>query len=442
MRRPLAASHGLRHTGRVEPTPETGSVRAPSPANAAAPVRAAAVHDFARKLQQPSMWPFVVDYVNWQRAVRKAEAEGRSVPEAPALAPLSINLDLTTACNYACDHCIDWDILNSKVRHSDDALRASLETMVARGLKSVILIGGGEPTLYPGFASMVEFLKGMKLQVAVVSNGSRGDRLLAAAPFLTKGDWIRLSLDSGSNDVFRRMHNPSSKTLSLDEICGWIPRIKQANPDFDMGFSFVITWRGGARGDVKVIENIHEMEMAAERAEKSGFDYISFKPFLERTGEGSEVLDPAKVEGELQDVVLRIRAAIDRARARSKPPFRIVESTNLRVLMQGNWRDFTRQPKTCHMQMLRQVVTPLGTFNCPAHRGVEKAKLGDAALWQDGARATKETQRMLDGFDASHECAQVTCLYHATNWWVEELVASSAPLPVDAPAAEASDWFL
>ena len=436
---PLASASFARQTGCVETKPDTHPTKA---APATAPVRTAAVHDFARKLQQESMWPYVVDYVRWQRAARKAEAEGRTLPANPELAPLSINLDLTTACNYACDHCIDWDILNSKVRHADDELRASLQTMVDRGLKSVILIGGGEPTLYPGFASMVEFLKGLGLQVAVVSNGSRGDRLLAAAPFLKKGDWIRLSLDSGSNEVFRRMHNPSSKTLSLDEICSWIPRIKQANPAFDMGFSFVITWRGGERGDVKIIENIHEMEMAAERAEKSGFDYISYKPFLERTGEGSEVLDPAKVEGELQDVVLRIRAAIDRARARAKPSFRIVESTNLRVLMQGNWSDYTRQPKTCHMQMLRQVVTPLGTFNCPAHRGVEKAKLGGAALWQSGEDGVRQSSRMLAGFDASHECAKVTCLYHSTNWWLEELVASSAEIPADAPAADFGDWFL
>lgn len=416
----------------------------PSPSTSSKPtaVRAAPVHDFARKLQQPSLWPYVVDYVEWQRKVRKAQAEGKPMPEVPSLSPLSINLDLTTACNYACDHCIDWDILNSKVRHSDDALRASLVTMVERGLKSVILIGGGEPTLYPGFASMVEFLKGMKLQVAVVSNGSRGDRLLAAAPFLTKGDWIRLSLDSGSNEIFRRMHNPSSKTLSLDEICSWIPRIKQANPAFDMGFSYVITWKGGQRGDVKVVENIHEIEMAAERAEKSGFDYISFKPFLERTGDGSEIMDPAKVEGELQEVIARIRASIDRAKKAAKPSFRIVESTNLRVLMQGNWRDYTKQPKTCHMQMLRQVVTPLGTFNCPAHRGVEKAKLGESGLWADGKQAVQETQRLLSTFDASHECEKVTCLYHSTNWWVEELVASSAPLPAAAPADEFGDWFL
>ncbi|HLQ36838.1 MAG TPA: radical SAM protein, partial [Planctomycetota bacterium] len=208
------------------------------------------------------MWPRVVDYVRWQRAVRAARTNGGAAPVAPELAPLSINLDLTTACNYACDHCIDWDILNSKVRHEDEGLRQALVQMQARGLKSVILIGGGEPTLYPGFPAMVQFLKQeLGLQVAVVSNGSRNERILQAAPFFTKGDWVRLSLDSGTNDVFRRMHHPSSKTLTLDEICGWIPKIKAVNPAFELGFSFVITWRGSARGEVKVVENIHEIEL-------------------------------------------------------------------------------------------------------------------------------------------------------------------------------------
>lgn len=426
-----------------EPGPmPTAASQAPATAAAAAERRAELIHDFAQKLQQPSMWPLVVDYVQWQRALRKARAEGRPEPALPQLAPLSINLDLTTACNYACDHCIDWDILNSKVRHEDEALRASLQTMADRGLRSVILIGGGEPTLYPGFVAMVEFLKGLGLQVAVVSNGSRGDRLLQIAPLLRAGDWVRLSLDSGSNDVFRRMHNPSSRTLTLDEICAWVPRIKAVNPGFDFGFSFVITWRGGSRGDVKVIENIHEIELAAERAERSGFDYISYKPFLERTAAGSEVMDPAKVESELQQVIARIRAAIDRARRLERPGFRVLESTNLRVLMKGSWRDYTQQPRTCHMQMLRQVVTPLGTFNCPAHRGVDKARVGDGALWRDGDAGVASTQRLLSGFDASHECAEVTCLYNQTNWWLEQLVQSSAPLPADAPAAERADWFL
>lgn len=383
--------------------------------------------------------------MKWQRALRAAKAKGEPLPAMPDLAPVSINLDLTTACNYACDHCIDWDILNSKVRHDDEQLRESLRQMRDRGLRSVILIGGGEPTLYPGFADMVAFLKELELQVAVVSNGSRNDRILKAASHFTKGDWVRLSLDAASDDVFRRMHNPSKKTLSLDEICGWIPQIKAVNPDLTLGFSFVITWQGGSRGDVKVVENIHEMVAAADRARLAGFDYISFKPFLERQEDGAEVMDPQKTAAELEAVIARIQAAVREARdhaVAAGSDFKVLESTNLRVLMAGNWRDYTNQPRTCHMQLLRQVVTPLGTFNCPAHRGVDKALVGGQSLWADAAAAKGETARMLDGFDASRECSQVTCLYHGTNWWLESLIDASAPLPATAPGAERDDTFL
>lgn len=400
------------------------------------------MHDFAAKLQQPSMWPKVVDYVRWQRARRRAAAEGRELPDMPDLAPLSINLDLTTACNYACDHCIDWDILNSKEKHQDEELRDSIARMSERGLRSVILIGGGEPTLYPGFVDFVGFLKGLGLAVAVVTNGSRGDRILQAAPHFTAGDWVRLSLDSGSNDTFVRMHHPSKKSLTLDEICGWIPKIKTANPALQIGFSFVITWQGGSRGDVKIVENIHEMVMASRRASDARFDYISFKPFLERQDGGAEVMDPAKSEAELQAVIARIQANLDEARQVVRADFRVLASTNLRVLMSGTWRDYTDQPKVCHMQLLRQVATPLGTFNCPAHRGVAKAKLGDKDLWAVPPKGQHETARLLDSFDAHVECSQVTCLYNSTNWWLEELVEASADLPEEAPGAERRDWFL
>ena len=120
----------------------------------------------------------------------------------------------------------------------------------------------------------------------------------------------------------------------------------------------------------------------------------------------------------------------------------MLASTNLRVLMAGNWRDFTKQPRVCHMQMLRQVVTPLGTYNCPAHRGVDKAGLGAKDLWAAPQAGQAETARILRDFDASVECREVTCLYHGTNWWLESLVASGAPLPEDAPVDEDGDWFL
>lgn len=424
-----------------QPKPDAGPGSATG-TQTAKPRSTEPIHDFAQKLRQPGLWPAVVDYVTWQQRLRKARADGMPDPETPPLVPLSINLDLTTACNYACDHCIDWDILNSKQKHEDELLRQTMRNLAAGGMRSVILIGGGEPTLYPGFVSMVQFLKELGLQVAVVSNGSRNEQILKAAPFLKAGDWVRLSLDSGTNETFRRMHHPSSKTLTLQEICSWVPKIKAVNPSFQFGFSFVITWRGGARDDVKVVENIGEIESAAQLAESSGFDYISYKPFLERARDGAEVLDPAHAEAGLREITARIRASIDRAKTLERPGFRVLESTNLRVLMAGNWRDYTSQPRTCHMQALRQVVTPLGTFNCPAHRGVNKAMLGDKDLWgtpESGSAATKKT---IDRFDSSRECSEVTCLYHGTNWWIEELIASSKPVDQIEAGPERADAFL
>ena len=63
------------------------------------------IHDFGSKLLQPEVRAHLVDYVRWQRGVREAAARGRPGPELPTHGPLSINLDLTTACNYRCDHC-------------------------------------------------------------------------------------------------------------------------------------------------------------------------------------------------------------------------------------------------------------------------------------------------------------------------------------------------
>ena len=404
-----------------------------------------AIHDFTAKLRQPSVTESVRAYVRWRRALGHARAQGLPDPEAPATAPISINLDLTTACNYRCDHCIDWDILNSRHKYAEEELRSSLRLMAERGLRSVILIGGGEPTLYPGFAEFVRFLKTLRLQVAVVSNGSRGERLQDAIGCMEAGDWIRLSLDAGSNALFIAMHKPVDKKLDLDGICEWIPRLKARNPAVRVGFSFIITWRGAERSGVDVHENIHEIVQATERAKRSGFDYISLKPFLLRSPEGAEVMDPTAAREELEAVIRRIRVEVDKAKAFADGAFDVFESTNLRVLEEGSWKDYTRQPRVCHMQALRQVLTPTGLYNCPAHRGEEKAKIAGVASWRDEVSAGETGTRLLqlmDRFDASHECREVTCLYNGVNWWLEKMIEDPREELDLEPGDERGDYFL
>jgi wyosine [tRNA(Phe)-imidazoG37] synthetase (radical SAM superfamily) len=325
-------------------------------------------------------------------------------------------------------------------------LRDSLRHLAQRGLRSVILIGGGEPTVYPRFVDMVQFLKQeLHQQVAVVSNGGRNDRILEAAPYFTAGDWVRLSLDAGRDDTFQRMHKPR-QPVTLDEICAWVPRIKQCNPHLQVGFSFIITWRGAQRDDAKIVENIDELVLATRRARDYGFDYISVKPFLVRADEnGSEVMDPTRAEEELRTVVQKIRAALAEAKQLETEHFRVIESTNLKLLENQSWHAYTRQPRQCHLQFFRQVLTPHGVFNCPVYRSVPRAKVAERHGYKDadGCRDThQKTGELIRRFDAAHECREVTCLYHATNWWLQELIEHPGMLTQIQPQPDRGDYYL
>jgi pyruvate-formate lyase-activating enzyme len=389
--------------------------------------RLAGIHDFSAKLRQPSMRGTVLEYVQWRRAVRAARAAGLADPPIPHLGPLSINLDLSTACNYACTHCIDWDALNLPDKHDSDELFASLQELADRGLQSVILIGGGEPTLHREFGRVVRFLKSeLGLQVAVVSNGSRNDVIAEVASEFSAGDWVRLSLDAGSDELFQAMHRPKGQGIRLQQICESASAIKQAGPAVQLGFSFVITWQGAQRNSHQVIENLHEMYRAAELAKNTGFDYISFKPFLLRALEGAEVLEPEASQAGQSGIVARIEAQLEACMQLQDDQFKIVSSTNLKVLLADTWRQYTEQPRVCHMQALRQVLSPLGVYNCPAHRGVDKARIGQKGAWQPAGGAPEKTAQLIDQFDASKECRQVTCLYHPVNHLLEDLITGSS----------------
>ena len=161
-----------------------------------------AIHDFSSKLLQPKALTLLQRYVVWQAAMRQS-----STPEKvlmPEMAPISINLDPTSACNFRCDHCVDEEILNTGKQYHFGKLQESLDLMHERGLQSVIIIGGGEPTLYKQFGNLVTFLKEREIQIGIVSNGTRLEKVLEVAQHFTEGDWLRLSLDSGTEETFQQ----------------------------------------------------------------------------------------------------------------------------------------------------------------------------------------------------------------------------------------------
>jgi hypothetical protein len=382
-------------------------------------------------------------YVLLQAARRRGESAAAESPDD--YSPLSVNLDLTTACNYACDHCVDADILNKGVRFDLDQVFESLSLMTARGLRTVIVIGGGEPTVHPRFAAAIRHIKSLGLSVGLVTNGSRLDRVREVAEEFTAGDWIRLSLDSGRDGTFQAMHRPR-KPITLEQICAGVAGIKGCNPQLSIGFSFIVTWRGCTANDTSIHENLNEMVDAARLAKASGFDYISYKPFLVRLeANNAEVVTLNDAQSTLEDVIRTLHDHLDEARQFEGDGFRVVASTNLRLLGDSASQAYTNQPHTCHMTYFRQVLSPFGVFNCPVYRNVDQAKIGEkhAYATEDGVAATgRRTLEIIDSFDAHEECREVTCLYNSANWFIEDLIENPEKLNSLTPSDGRPDYFL
>ena len=407
----------------------------------------ASIHDFKDKLMQPATINVLKKYILWQANIRNSDNPEELLDKGPESGPISINLDLTTACNYACDHCVDYDILNKGINHNYEDLLNSLESMWKNGLRSVILIGGGEPTIHPKFTETVEFLKERNIQISVVSNGSNVPTIGKVGHLFKDKDWVRLSLDSGTDETFQAMHK-SRKKITLGQICDDVLELKKNHPNVSIGFSYIVTWKGAYANDTSIVPNMNEVLLATKLAKDHGFDYISIKPFLERAPENNaEIVGIDKANEDYENTMNEIREIVKEAKKLESDDFKVIESTNLRVMQSDKWEDHTIQPKNCHMTFFRQVLSPLGVFICPAYRHVDKARVGENNTYtsQNQKEAKLNTSKLIQNFDASHECRKITCLYNNANWFVEELIEKARTNPAIVETLEPTeerDYFL
>jgi wyosine [tRNA(Phe)-imidazoG37] synthetase (radical SAM superfamily) len=394
-------------------------------------------HNFLNKLLQEKNFKNLKNYI-------KASRNNNIDLLNENFSPISINLDLTTSCNYACSHCIDMDILNTGIKFDYEKLIASLENLIKKGLKSVIIIGGGEPTVSPYFFNVVEHCKKNKLEVGVVSNGSRPDAIKKVLPLLNSKDWIRYSLDSASNKLFDDMHLPKKKTVTLDWICENVKKLSDEFPKIVFGFSFIIVWQNLRANDTDIHENIHEMLDATVLAKKSGFKYISFKPFLDREENNSEVIGGIRNGDFNKNIKKTIRENILKCEEIQDDNFKVVRSTNLTVFMENLANKYQNQPKRCHMHYFRQVLSPLGTFSCPVYRNIGLAKVGDKNSYSDGKsfkNTAEKTIKVINDFDASKICKDVVCLYNDANWFIDDLINKNKNLELEMQT-ENTDSYL
>ncbi|MGO8987902.1 MAG: radical SAM protein [bacterium] len=380
-------------------------------------------HDFGSKLRQDATLQRLKDYIEWQRDC-EIQASGRGLP---IFSPISINLDLTSACNFSCHFCVDSRLVNAGKTLTLEEVKKTIDTLYSHGLLSVILIGGGEPTLHRHFGQIVRYIKGKGLQVGIVTNGSQLERIEAVVQELGEKDWVRISVDAAGEEVFQALHVPRTR-VTLGGILEKAKKVKKKNPIVSLGYSFVVVWEGVEINGKRLRPNLDEMTRSVELAREFSFDYVSFKPCLVRWDESHRETLLKNVgktkEGEIID---QIKVHLQEARHAAGGQVKILESSNLNAMLNHETDQIKKQPAKCHMQFFRTVVTPFGIFHCPAFRGVEEARVGmpDGYLSETKFRETlKRAAESIRTFDAKEECKDVGCFYNRTNWWLEEFIHS------------------
>ena len=148
---------------------------------------------------------------------------------------ISTHISPEGACNLKCPYCsVSKRIKSNRIKM--DVIKKYVCDLKERGLKAVILTGGGEPTLYPYFNELVRWLKKESLSVALITNGTNINSVSADVWKLFS--WVRVSLNF-VDDYKEKIMFPeidgilgasmvyTGQTLQqLKELSGFVPKDK------------------------------------------------------------------------------------------------------------------------------------------------------------------------------------------------------------------------
>jgi MoaA/NifB/PqqE/SkfB family radical SAM enzyme len=187
-----------------------------------------------------------------QQMMSYKNEEGHSV--------VSTHISPEGACNLKCPYCsVTYRDTHSRIELS--VIKDYVEKLKSRGLKAVILTGGGEPTSYKHFNELVQWLKyDQNLSVALITNGTLAKKVEPKtwAAF----SWIRVSINL-FNDWENRIGNNFEKE-SLNEDC-------------TVGCSMVYTVEHESTSEI-MTDRLKMFEKVSQIADRLGAKYIRLLP--------------------------------------------------------------------------------------------------------------------------------------------------------------------
>jgi len=185
--------------------------------------------------------------------------------------PVHMTVGLTTYCNHRCSFCYgDYETANPRKNINADAdtfLKVFKEAH-DEGLKSISLVGTGEPLLHKDAVKIIRGIKAIGIDVAVYTNGVmvKGEIRDAILDCCT---WIRLSCNAKNAEEHDRIHRTKNDFNNIVENFQEITSLRNRRGSRfpTIGCQFVVS-----------NENYRSMFDAARLWKNAGLDYFAIKP--------------------------------------------------------------------------------------------------------------------------------------------------------------------
>jgi len=347
------------------------------------------------KLHQQSILPKAIKVANGKRLT----------------GPVVVDLDPTTFCDLACPECISSGVINKGQFDKNRVVELTKELVLA-GVQAVVLIGGGEPLMHKSIGSIIEILHRAGIKIGLVSNGTLIHRYIE--PLGQMMDWVRISMDSGSQEVYD-CYRPSGRKESVFPTVVDNMRLlaSRKKASVTLGYSYLLMFRLDDNGNL-IDSNYMDVLNGAKLAKDIGCDYFEVKAMYDENHH--VVAPPAHLLAEFEAIFPQLIAL-------QNDDFRVLYSSTYEELSTPIRVEQVKEYTTCPIMELRTTVTPNGVFACPSHRGNPAGYLGDVSthnfpsFWEEVDTAKVNPKRDCTFF----------CPRHSSNLEIIEMRTLETP---------------
>ena len=191
-----------------------------------------------------------------------------------SLAPFSLELHLSSFCNYNCCHCSYQNRRSNRLVVSESSIKKLVADIIDMEINGVYWSGGGEPTTIKGFPEYIEEISNSKTEQALITNGILiHDQWIS---LLKRFNYVAVSFQASRNKTYEKITGYNYR----DKLYSDIRRLRDVLEETILGARCVIN-----RHNYKEVDQIYK------DAKDLGFDYLIFLPAVDYEGRGDVELN-------------------------------------------------------------------------------------------------------------------------------------------------------